>query len=59
MKQNIKHILGDIFVLLCLIMMAVGAYVTYLDMTKPAPDPFAKCVQLPSSDKVNYWRCEK
>lgn len=36
-----------------------GAYITFKDMTKPAPDPFAKCIPLPSSDKANYWRCEK
>lgn len=59
MNEKLKGIMGDIFVLITIVMIVAGAYITYKDMTKPAPDPFAKCVQLPSSDKVNYWRCEK
>lgn len=58
MNEKIKGIIADILVLLCIVLIAIGVYVTEKDMTK-APDPFAKCIKLPSSDKANYWRCEK
>ena len=41
------------------ILCCVTMYNAYEDATNPAPDPFAKCVPLPSSDTANYWRCEK
>ncbi|ACG60374.1 hypothetical protein phiPLPE_52 [Iodobacter phage PhiPLPE] len=58
MKVNMTMVI-NFFVIVFLACIVAFLFTIYVDMTKPAPDPFAKCVQLPSSDKANYWRCEK